>query len=159
MRGKSHFVFGIGSGLLTAVASPAVSLLHLPIVGVASLLPDIDSSSSTLGKQCKLIAKMFKHRGFLHTPLFLSLFFLIQDPGLRWSFVIGIASHIFLDMFNAGGIMFFYPFSKRKFKLAKIKSGSWIERILIVLLLITEGMMLFCLPTVITNFNIFKIIA
>lgn len=142
MTGRSHLLFGIGTGVVAVMSTPALSVLHLPLIGVASLLPDVDSPTSMLGKKVKLLGKIFTHRGFLHTPLFLALFFLITNPGIRWSCVIGIASHLFLDMFNRGGIMLLYPFGNKKFRLASLKCGAWAESGIVLALIAIEVVML-----------------
>ena len=37
---------------------------------------------------------------------------------------LGILSHLLLDSFTIGGLPWFYPLSKKKFSLAKIKTNS-----------------------------------
>lgn len=138
VTGKSHLLFGVGTGVVAALASPTFSVLHIPIFGIASLLPDLDSSSSMLGKRVKIIGKMFSHRGFLHTPLFLAIFLLIKNPAIKWAIIIGLASHLLLDLLNRGGIMLLYPFSRKKFKVLTLKCGTWAESGIVIALLILE---------------------
>lgn len=145
MTGTSHLIFGVGTGIVSAIISPSVSFFHIPLIALASLLPDIDSSSSKIGRKMKLVGKLFGHRGFLHTPLFLSLFLLVSNEGVKWSFIIGILSHLFLDLMNRGGVMLFWPVSKKKFKLANLKCGAWFEGSIVILFLMLEvmGLVLF----------------
>jgi len=92
------------------------------IAGFAGLLPDIDLP---LNKVLNFFGTEILHRSITHTPLF-ALIFLI--PGfILWYYgkhkvavyffvtTFGIFTHLMLDyMFvvdNAGGILFFYPFS------------------------------------------------
>ena len=104
MTGRSHVFFGVGTGIVAAALSPAISMLHIPLVGLASLLPDIDSTSSRMGRNVKLIGKIFGHRGFFHTPAFLLLLLFIPYEGIRWSFIVGVAS------------LTRFPFSSRTFE-------------------------------------------
>lgn len=138
MTGRSHLFFGIGTGVIAAVAFKPISFVHIPLIGAASLLPDIDSPSSSIGKRFKFIGKIFSHRGFFHTPLFSLLFLLIPDEGIKWSCFIGIWTHLFLDSFNKSGIMFFWPLNKKRYGLADIKYGSRGEVVIIFLLFFIE---------------------
>jgi inner membrane protein len=92
---------------------------------IAASLPDIDFIASFwLNSADDLMA----HRGFTHSFLFGLLFILIlaflfrhrhqveKIPIKTWLLFIGvaIASHLFLDVFNAYGIGWFEPFSHRR---------------------------------------------
>lgn len=138
MTGTSHLVFGIGTGVVASIAAPSISFFHIPLIAFSSLLPDIDSPSSKMGRKMKWVGKIFGHRGFFHTPLFLSLFFLIQSEGIKWSLIIGILSHLFLDLMNKGGVMLLWPINKKKFRIAELKCGAWIESIIVALLITLE---------------------
>lgn len=135
MTGTSHIIFGTATGVIASFLSPSLSLFHLPLISFSSLLPDIDSSSSKIGKKVKWVGKVFGHRGFFHTPFFLSLFFLIPNEGIKLSFVIGIASHLFLDLMNRGGVRLFWPISEKKFRIANLKCGTWGESAIVLLLI------------------------
>jgi inner membrane protein len=111
---------------------------------LSSLLPDIDHKGSYIGRRAKVTSKItssiFKHRGVTHSPVLVSIFmlilnFFITNPMIKpmlWGIYLGIMSHIFLDMVTKGGIPLLYPLSKKKYSLTKIKTGSFIETIIMV---------------------------
>ena len=73
-----------------------------------------------------------------HAPLMYLLLYsislgMITDKllivGVKGLFL-GVLSHLLLDSFTIGGLPWFYPFSKKKFSLGKIKTNSKLEDIL-----------------------------
>lgn len=79
---------------------------------IGSLLPDIDSKDSMLGRYVHL---PLKHRTWMHSiwpcvPLF---FFSLRWVQVRWLFA-GYLLHIAGDSLSAAGICFLYPFKKYK---------------------------------------------
>ena len=123
MQGKTHLVFALF--LSTFFIEPLAWFIIL----FSSVLPDIDSSTSLLGRHIKIIGKVFTHRGFFH-----SFFFFIPVTVLLYSFssslalyfTIGLASHLFLDALTKGGLRL-YPF-KKKIK-GFVKVGSFLEKL------------------------------
>lgn len=119
---------------------------------VGSLLPDVDMKSSQMGKLLpflsKFIAKNFKHRTITHSFLSIGFFFLLLacapllDIGNDFYLIIisglmiGHISHIILDLFTYQGVCLFYP-SKKKIKLANLKTGARGERFVNQALLIS----------------------
>ncbi|MEK6948874.1 MAG: metal-dependent hydrolase [Nanoarchaeota archaeon] len=104
------------------------------VAGFAGLLSDIDVP---LGYFLNFLGVDLMHRGFTHTPLF-ALIFLIpaivlwknkKHKAAMYFFVtaFGIFTHIFLDYAvtaDAGGIMFFYPFSNAEYALNLLKNAT-----------------------------------
>lgn len=141
MTGKTHRIGGLEAALLCLLLSPGLSLPQqlgtVPLSMAASLLPDIDLPTSTMGKRVrplsKLIHKLGGHRGFFHSPMFLILLWVLcYRPGMKQVWILtaitaGVLSHFLLDMLNEPGIPLFWPLSKRV-RLAKIKTGGKIER-------------------------------
>ena len=153
MLGKTHKVGGICAGALTSsVLWQTTDFSEYATIGVpvlmvfsivGSLLPDIDHPNSKLGHRLKpismMINKVFGHRGATHTLLSLlvvsiGLFMInlslpldIQPFG--WAGVVGMfvgyLSHLFLDALTPSGIPLLSPFSKRKFRLAKLTTGKY----------------------------------
>ncbi|RLG16170.1 hypothetical protein DRN62_04030 [Nanoarchaeota archaeon] len=87
----------------------------LPLL-LGSILPDIDSSRTLIGRILNPIShfiyKRFAHRTITHSwiPLLLLLdLYLATREHFVLFFLIGYASHIFLDMFNTSGVAFLYP--------------------------------------------------
>ncbi len=84
----------------------------LAIAGFFALLPDIDQSNSTLGKFNPL-AKVLKHRGFCHSLLFAllvsSAFQFLFGRHIALCVLIGMTSHLVLDLFNYSGEELLWP--------------------------------------------------
>jgi membrane-bound metal-dependent hydrolase YbcI (DUF457 family) len=96
----------------------------------------------------KHFGEMFEHRGILHAPLFWALIFglifccispLIVLPLAAELFnyamvglIIGIGGHLLADMLNPTGIPIFMPFVNKKFRFAKIRTGSTAESIFLI---------------------------
>lgn len=94
------------------IINNSICYLIVAIIGLrfGSLLPDIDSETSTFGSKFHL---PFKHRTWTHSVwailllLALSLFF----PFVRFVFL-GYSLHLIEDSLSASGICFTYPFKK-----------------------------------------------
>ena len=141
MTGRSHLLVGTCSGfacgMLLCGAEMEQILCTTLIGGISSLLPDIDEPTSKVGRRAKILSvpinKMFKHRGLFHTPIFaLGLFIIMSCVMFSISktinfvyplcFLIGYLSHLFLDTFTPSGIMWLYPFYKKRSRNRKRKS-------------------------------------
>ncbi|MCA9477878.1 MAG: metal-dependent hydrolase [Nanoarchaeota archaeon] len=129
MLGRTHLVFGLF--LSTFFTSPLAWLFVL----FGSLVPDIDSSTSILGRKARIIGKTFEHRGFFHSLFFLipsSLIIYGFSPLLSLSFTIGVGGHLLLDMLTKQGIRI-YPFKKKIS--GTVRVGSFQESIFFLLFL------------------------
>lgn len=112
---------------------------------IGGTLPDIDLLMGDSRKDT-----IWKHRGIVHTPLFLTIllvFIIIGENHLSANgsnnffylnviFVLSFLSHLLLDSLNIVGIMWFYPFSKKAYSLKLMESGSLPEYGLVTLPLI-----------------------
>jgi len=143
MRGKSHLAFGFALMFLFIpyVENKAV---FIPVVLLASLLPDIDQASSYLGN--KLIFRplqlFVKHRGVIHSvtmALVASAIFAFVYPPVAFPLFLGYASHLFLDSLTIEGIKPFWPFKpevKGHFRTGgSVESGVFIGLIIASVLL------------------------
>jgi inner membrane protein len=126
----------------------ATSINTITLVGIGSLLPDIDHPKSTIGRLLLPISipinKKIGHRTLTHS---LIVWFPLNILGLYFYkplfFIsMGAISHLVLDCWNVSGIMLFYPYSEKIFVLAgrdyRIRSGSRSEIILITIFLFTS---------------------
>ncbi|MBW2993437.1 metal-dependent hydrolase [Candidatus Woesearchaeota archaeon] len=117
MLWKTHLAFGFFSGL---VMMPFVTTgniyVYFMLVLFGAVLPDIDNPDSKVGRNIKIIGRIFRHRGIFH-----SLIAGVLLGWLLWTFVghqygialfVGYASHLFIDGFTKMGINFLHPFSK-----------------------------------------------
>lgn len=143
MTGKTHLAFGTAIGIVCAShyflydnGTLPNSLLFLGAAMIGSLFPDLDSPKSIINQKNptrNIINKLFGHRGFIHSPIFIILlsfllFFLTNKANITdiwvYGLAIGFISHIFLDMFNKAGIPLLYPLSKHHFHCGRIRTGS-----------------------------------
>lgn len=155
-----HIYLGIYTGLVGSVImlnsfESQAGLMLGTIVG--SAFPDIDSPSSIISKRIPVIPKLcnkkFGHRGSIHTfiipAIIISIIFLLDATGYyKWlgiGFTTGYTTHLIQDLFTKGGIRFFYPFSKKKYRIGFLKSGSMVDPIITSLLATAITMaMMFC---------------
>jgi len=97
---------------------------------IASLLPDIDSATSTLGRS-KLFRPLqffIKHRGFIHSLTFcfaVAVIFSFYIPVLALPFFLGYSIHLFADSFTLEGIKPFWP-SKVEVR-GRLRTGGNVE--------------------------------
>lgn len=147
MNYRCHKNVGICYGILAAnilskntgnLANDAL-LLHYGIITlgsyIGSIIPDIDSPSSVVGKHFKVLSKpinfLYGHRGVTHYPftwivsaylLYIAYWLVpVEVRGGLFKFFlgvfVGIASHLFIDCFNSAGVKLLAPFSHRRFKI------------------------------------------
>ncbi len=154
MRAPTHIVFGIFSA--TSVFALFSASLHkdLTAVGavvIGSLLPDIDSPKSTLGRMLPFastaIERQWGHRTITHGLLMWMVLAVLLLPLCVWrkavygALLIGYLSHLLIDCATKSGVPLFYPHravcvipGNGKYR---VKTGSLAEQgVLIVLLLL-----------------------
>lgn len=125
---------------------PAAYVFFAFVAGaIGGTMPDIDLFMGDERKDT-----IWKHRGIVHTPLFLTFLLISIVIGenrlfangyidffyLNFIFALSFLSHLLLDSLNIVGIMWFYPFSKKAYSLKLMKSGSLSEYGLVTLPLI-----------------------
>lgn len=130
MLGKSHVKIALGMSLFTANPNFIVGSV------IGSLLPDVDSKKSRLGRYVPLnrnkwFKENIKHRGATHSVVgviafmfTMSLFFdVVSVTGL----VLGYISHIIADMFTVKGVELYWLPSKEyldnDYRKVKTKNG------------------------------------
>jgi inner membrane protein len=141
---KTHLLAGLFCALIFLPVEN--QLIFLGVVLIASIIPDIDSRFSTVGKRkiLRIFQFFVKHRGFIH-----SLTFLIIMGGVLWYFIpivllpflIGYGSHLLMDCFTKQGIRLFYPINIRV--RGFVKTGRRFETLIFVLLLIGNLVLIF----------------
>lgn len=119
----------------------------LVFVLLATVFVDVDVGKSRFGNHWYFRPLQFfvKHRGILHSLFFGLLLSLILGGVSLWAgfgFFVGYVSHLFLDCLTKSGVGLFWPFGW-KVK-GFVKSGSWVEDVVFVLLLLGDiGLVLF----------------
>lgn len=118
-------------------------LIYTYFTNLGSLASDIDMKGSYISKRFpiihKLIGKKFRHRGFTHSLIFLSFLMYFANAILLSSdyniiflcvftgFLIGVLSHIALDLLTKEGVELFYPL-QTNFSILPIKTSSRTEK-------------------------------
>jgi len=150
MISVTHISFGVllTEFILTSLGiEPSTTTLVLS--GIGSLLPDIDTPKSAIGRifpPSKVIEQKYGHRQITHSWIFIILALILFSPfilflGLLKYFclIIGVISHIMLDMVNISGVPFFYPSPSRfvfpESKDLRIEVSSKKEYILLAILI------------------------
>ena len=152
--------------LILTTTGIALSPLNAIAIGLASLLPDIDTEASRIGRLVPFVSrrieKRFGHRTLTHSLLFIVFLAVTLSPllllnlnlelslDLYLCLIVGYATHPFLDTMTVNGVRLFYPFSELKcvFPLEvnqphryRVQSGSKVDKMLAVIFLIG------CIPT------------
>jgi len=143
MTGKTHMLGGAAAGVFASVYFQLpfeAALATTAISTLGSLVPDIDHKNSKISNAAKpvgtVISTLFGHRGLFHFWLFylgFGIAGIIAFPQYIiyiCALVMGIGTHLLLDAQNPMGIPLFYPFSKKRIRMLKIKTGSKAESLL-----------------------------
>ena len=150
MQAGTHIA---GAALVLAVGRGfglEVGPLEAALCAAAAVLPDIDTSTSGVGRFFKPVARFletrFGHRTITHSLLFTAALMLaltplyLTSPGVWFAFLYGYLSHLFLDTLNINGVPLLWPnraqfwlFSSRKLR---VPYGSPLEATLAVVFLV-----------------------
>jgi len=151
------------------VPEPDVFVYGLFFAGGAmgAMFPDIDSPTSKIRRGIRKVftgdpsteKRVINHRREPHMPLiwaiiFALCLFIFSNPFAEtfiWGMMIGVFSHLFLDMLNPAGIPLFGPIKKNKVNILPIKTNSWGENIIAIFLVLLEIYLLFFSSIAIIN--------
>ena len=151
MLAITHLFFSLLIGLLTYNFFKLNPIVFILIVLIIGIFPDIDHPKSKIGRKLKILSYpinfIFGHRGLFH-----SLFAAAGFSFLIWiffgnyyiPFFIGFLSHLIGDGLTKQGIDFTYPFNMFKIK-GFIKTGSFFEKIILFVLILTNAYLLYIL--------------
>lgn len=139
---RTHLAIGLALGLyFLPFVVDEHKLLFIPIVLLASLLPDIDSAHSSIGRKkvFRPVQLFLEHRGPLHSLSFLimvSLVLMFFYPVPALPFFLGYSSHLLADSFTAGGIKPFWPlkFHTR----GVVRTGGVVDRTIFTIFVIVD---------------------
>lgn len=152
----THSLGGVAAGLFmistSHVIEPVQQTTIMTGAVLGSLFIDIDHRKSWISNKIPILADImsgvFKHRGIVHTPIFIVIVSVILSV-LNWSwlheynylvpyfikgFIPGMLSHLILDTLNVQGIMWLWPLSSKRFHLLGIRTNSMMEGIVCLLL-------------------------
>ena len=150
MLARTHILFALLSALwyLKFIAGISISVFSLHqlssvvifivIVLVATLVPDLDETTSTLGRRFKPVSMVLKfflgHRGVWHSVWIPLLFYVLLSqytPIYAMAIVVGYCAHLIADSLTLEGINFLYPL---QFRIQGfIKTGSLLEQVFALL--------------------------
>lgn len=148
MTYKTHIIGGIA--LASIVHMTTLQMTQIEMIGyygctlVGSLLPDIDHPRSIISQYTLGLHYLFskcKHRGITHTLLAgvileVAMIVLFGTYPSIIGLGIGYLSHLLLDGLNPRGIPFFYPISKKNYRLLKIRTDSNGEYVILGMLFV-----------------------
>jgi membrane-bound metal-dependent hydrolase YbcI (DUF457 family) len=132
MFARTHVAIVIFFSFLLFQNSPNF-LLFLFVSVIATLIPDLDSRNSKIGKKkvLRIFNLFMKHRGMVHSLIFLlalSVIILLLWKEILLPFVLGYALHLITDSLTLQGTRIFYPLKIRIKGI--VKTGGIIELIL-----------------------------
>ncbi|MFD4490164.1 metal-dependent hydrolase [Lysinibacillus fusiformis] len=143
MQGNTHIVGGITASLAFAQISNDNPLVLVGAGVIGALVPDICHGGSKIGRKLPIISKMvnslFGHRSFTHSLLFLFLIGMLLHTFIPYKSItigilLGMASHVLLDMGTKKGVKLFFPVSISVRLPLTTKTGSKVEKVVFTLL-------------------------
>lgn len=122
MIATTHATFaGVIYLLVLSPLGASLNLLNAAAVAIASLLPDVDTPMSAVGRLCpplsRRLERAFGHRTLTHSVAGMAAVAILALPLAAFGrecyfcFVAGYATHPFLDTMTVTGVKLFYPFS------------------------------------------------
>ena len=151
------------------IGEPGIVAHGLFVAGGAmgAMFPDIDSPTSKIRRGIRKVftgdpsteKRVINHRREPHMPLIWAIIFAIclfffNHPAAEtfiWGMMIGVFSHLFLDMLNPAGIPLFGPIKRKKINILPIKTNSWGENVIAILLVFLEIYLLFFSSNAVIN--------
>jgi inner membrane protein len=143
MLSKTHFLAGLVVGIfLIQYFTISQPILFLLIFLISTILPDIDTPHSKIGRKVLPLSYMlnliFGHRGFLHSiwiPLgVVALSFYLGSQFIGLTFFGGYVLHLIVDTLTIGGVKWLGPVG------GKVKglfpTGGFSEAVIFSILLI-----------------------
>lgn len=118
MTGNTHIIGGLAASLAFAQVTDYEPILIVGAGVVGALIPDICHGGSKIGRKFKILSKvintLFGHRSFTHSLLFLVLIAIlltsfVDNESIVMGILVGIVSHLILDMATKNGIKLLYP--------------------------------------------------
>lgn len=149
MRKSTHVLGATAASLALGYTAPECLIL----AAFGGLLPDIDHPKSALGHK-NPFAGFLRHRGFCHSLAFAGILYFAGSTLFSHSaltvqaLIIGVLSHIALDMMNKTGVQLLWPLKGMvKFPILKIKTGTANEYIVRAILLFVNVWLYYHLST------------
>lgn len=137
---KTHLALGVMAGLFF-LPDVTHKWVFIPVLLIASLLPDIDIGSSYMGKKWyfRPLQWFVKHRGIIHSLtlcIVLSFAFAYFIPIIALPFFLGYSLHLIGDSLTSEGIRPFWPLKKEARGIVRV--GGKVEESIFVVFLILD---------------------
>ena len=141
---RTHLAIGMALALLF-LPNINEKILFIPIILIASILPDLDSGFSNVGKNFifKPVQMVSAHRGIFHSLticIIAAILLSFAYPPMSFPFFLGYSFHLLADSFTPNGIKPFWPL-KTKVE-GRITTGGKIEDVILIVLLVLDGILL-----------------
>lgn len=152
----THSLGGAAAGMIAISAGAVIEPSHqagiMAGAVLGALFVDIDHRRSWAGHKLPVCAAImsgiFKHRGPIHTPVFIVatgiILIMLNQTALQeftpystyfiMGFIPGMLSHLVLDTLNVQGIMWLWPVWKKRLHLLPIRTNSMMETVVCVLM-------------------------
>lgn len=142
MLGKQHLLFGTVTGIATVITLNQLGVIDetgmYEFTGMAmlgSLLPDIDMTTSTIGRILKpvsfILSKAIGHRTYTHDVFLNIILCVISMLYMKNNYIMylplvtglwfGIFGHLLLDSFTVNGLPVLYLFNKKNIHILPYK--------------------------------------
>lgn len=147
MTGKTHIIGGLAASLAFAQVTNYEPVLLVGAGVIGAMIPDICHGGSKVGRAFPVVSKvinvLFGHRSFTHSLLFLVLMAILMNSfvtieSVTAGILVGMASHLVLDMATRNGIKLLYPLKIRvRFPLTTRTGGAVESMVLAALSLLS----------------------
>lgn len=119
----------------TILGVEVIPILTIPTAILGGLKADFEVGSERGKLEHPILSKAFTHRGFTHTAFVVAIMFFICYSltmegnvtipisivsSLMLGFILGYATHLFIDLFNGKGIPIFWPIMRKRVHIMKI---------------------------------------
>ncbi len=147
MTSNTHIIGGLAASLAFAQVTNYEPVILMGASVIGAIIPDICHSGSKIGRSLPMLSKvingLFGHRTFTHSLLFLALIAFALEAfmpveAISAGVLVGIASHIVLDMATKRGVKLFFPFKWTvRFPVAATTGGTSEHMVFAILSLLT----------------------
>ena len=134
MTGKTHIIGGLAASLAFAQVTNYEPVLLVGAGVIGAMIPDICHGGSKVGRAFPVVSRvinvLFGHRSFTHSLLFLVLMAILMNSfvtieSVTAGILVGMASHLVLDMATRNGIKLLFPLKIRvRFPLTTRTGGT-----------------------------------
>ena len=143
MTGKTHIIGGMTASLAFVQVTNYDPVLLVGAGVIGAVLPDVCHGGSKIGRALPLVSKvinvLFGHRSFTHSFLFLLIIgalmnSFVSNESVTAGILVGMVSHLVLDMATKNGIKLLFPFKVRVRFPVTTRTGGTVESVVLAAL-------------------------